>query len=490
MFPGRPGGERKMTQPQLVMRNTVALACARVAEKAAGVCLSFFIARYLGASALGIYSAAIVFLGLTTLAAEMGAPNFLIREIARNGSQTGRLVVHFGVISLVVSWGVMAVSFLIVPHLGYSAELAAGFQAMIVAASPAVLRVIQEAVFVAHQKAEFIPYITLAGGLLNVCASALLLRAGHGVVSLVVVYAGVQYVITLCYAVVLHRYTAPLRWNFSLSFALHLLKEVKAFVGSSILGGVLARPEILILSLFRNDAQIGFYSAAVRLVDLWSVISQTYTKNVFPVLSRTQIADREKGRVILSQSVKYLLAISLPLMSGSFVAAGPVVRLLYGPDFEPSVPLVRIMAWCIPMAFLYELLWRLLAARDEQHLMLRAQAIMAVVRVVGGYLLIAGLASLGAAIVVAVTLAMHDLLLVYYARRDGTELGIWRQGWRLSLAALGAGGFAALLLNRSNLWVALLAAAPLYAVLVVLLKGLTPDDFALLCRARHAGTAN
>src|SRR5437879_13475315 len=98
--------------------------------------------------------------------------------------------------------------------------------------------------------------------------------------------------------------------------------------------------------------------------------------NVFPILSQLHHAgDRHNCQRILDRSIKYLLAISMPLMTGIFVAAHPIVDLLYGPGFGPSGSALRIMALCIPLGFLFELLWRLLAPRDRQHLMLRAHLV-------------------------------------------------------------------------------------------------------------------
>ena len=473
--------KRIMTRPSPLLKNTTALAVAKLIEKGASICLSFFIARYLGASALGVYAATVVFLGLLSVAAEMGSTSFLVRELSRDRSRTNSYLIHFGVMALVFSCGMIGVAFLIVPRLGYSDELLASVYVITFAIIPVVLKAIQEAAFLAHQRVEFITYTTLAGALIHVGLSLFLLHQGHGIVSVVFVYAVAQSVIVLCYFLLLNRHIARLQWDFSFPFAVQLIRQVRAFAGSSVLGGILARPEVMILSLFKNDAQIGFYSAALQIVLLWQVIPETYMRNLYPVLSRSQqTPDWRHDQPILDQSIKYLLAISLPLAIGIFVAARPIVDFLYGPGFGLSVLLVRIMALCIPLTFLFELLWRLLAARDQQNLMLRAQVVISLVRLAGGYALIAWLASTGAAVITALMILSHNLLLGFYTRRDGISLGICRQAWRLVVAALGMGTFAALLVDRSDLWIVVVAAAAFYSVLVVMLRALSPTEFALI----------
>jgi O-antigen/teichoic acid export membrane protein len=146
------------------------------------------------------------------------------------------------------------------------------------------------------------------------------------------------------------------------------------------------------------------------------------------------------------------------------------------------------MAWCVPLGFLYELFWRLLAARDQQHLMLRAQVVMAGVRLAGGYLLISWLTSTGAAINLCAALLLHNLLLAHYARLDGTRLGLCRVGWRLLVATLAMAVVVALLLGHSDLWVVIPVAAVLYAAMVLLLKGLSAGDFSVFREIREAGS--
>jgi len=108
------------SQARLIFKNTAALAASRATESAVSIMLSFFVARRLGASGLGIYSAAIVFFGLIAVASEMGSTNFLIREIAKDRHKTSSYLSHLGTMSFAAALLVIAAARLIVPHLGYT----------------------------------------------------------------------------------------------------------------------------------------------------------------------------------------------------------------------------------------------------------------------------------------------------------------------------------------------------------------------------------
>jgi O-antigen/teichoic acid export membrane protein len=470
-----------------IFRNTAAYAASRVTERVTTVLLSIFVARKLGPSGLGTYSAAMVFFALISSAADMGAPNYLIREISKARELTGRYVVHFGVMTGLLCSVVVGLSWLVVPHLGYSHDLRMSVYLVAAAVMPGIFRSMLEAVFVAHRRVEFVAYSTGAAAVIYAATTLLLLKQGFGAISLVAAFAVMQYCLTFAYCIFLHRYISAFPWEFDTGFAIRLVKDCRVFAGSSILAGLTGRPEIFILSLFRNEAQIGFYSAALRISDAWTLIPDTFMTNVYAALSKAQHGgEQSRFQQMVQQSIKYLLVLALPLAAGLAAAAPAILMFLYGPAFDRSAPVLRILAWCVPMSALHAVLWRVLAARNQQHLMLRAQAVTTVFRFAIAWALIAWSPVIGAALTTVLWMLAHNALLAYYVRRDGMQVGLMQSAWRVALAAIGMGLAASLALSALPLWVVVPCAGALYAGLLLLLKGVSSEDLALLRRAAHA----
>jgi O-antigen/teichoic acid export membrane protein len=468
-----------MNQPQLIFKNTVVLGISRLITKVGNALLAFLVARILYAAGLGVYSAALEYYSLIALAGGMGATDFLVREIAKDLSRTNSYVVHLSVMVSLASVVLAALFLIALPHLGYSAELATSMYVIILAIIPGTLGTIQGAVFVAHQRVEFVTYTTLVATIVNIAVSVYLLMIGHGAISLVIAFVVVQWVVMFCYFYFINRHIVVLHWEFDFSFALSLLREIKTFAVLSVLGGLFARPEVIILSIVQNETQIGFYSAALKAVDVWHIIPQIYMTNVFPVLSRSYHLADEKSQIILGKSVKYFLAMSLPLSVGMAVAAEPIVNLLYGSGFEPSIVALRLLAWNVPLFSLSSILWRALAARGQQSLVLRVRIITLLTRLGGGYLLISSLGSLGAAITAVTNLLLNTLLLLLYIKQDKTRLNLLHAGWRFALAALVMGLLTWALSPHLHLVFLVPMAGVVYGLLVFLLKAFSPDDFAL-----------
>jgi O-antigen/teichoic acid export membrane protein len=472
-----------VSQANAVFRNTAVLATARIIERLSGLVLAFSISRHLGASGLGAYTTAITYFGLIAVAGSSGAQNLIIREIARDRERTSRYVVHASVLALGLSAVLMGAAWLVIPHLGYSAELRDSLMVIVLAVAPGTLNTIQEAVFIAYQRTHFETVTTLVSSSLLIATSVMLLKTGHGVVPLVVTFVAIEYAVTTVYFVIINRLIVRLRLSFQWRVATEVLHEIKAFAGSSLIAGLFARPEIIVLSLVADTAQVGYYGAALKIADIVQFIPEVYMVNVYPLLSRSFDGAAANARQIRDYATKHLLAFALPVATGIAAAAEPLIRAFYGDSFDQSVVLLRILAVTVPLYALNSVLWRVLAARGEQSKVLRVQLTTIPIRLTAGVALISAFEALGAAIVTPAALAMHGVLLARYVRRDGSSLGLIRLGWKLAVAASIAGGAVFALSGRLPLLALVACGTVVYVGVVILVKPFTHEELLALRRS-------
>ena len=468
-----------MNQSQVIFKNTVVLGLSQIIERVNTVYLSIFVARKLGAEGLGVYSVAMVYYGLLFLAAELGTTTYLVREIAKDRNQTSRLVVHAAIMSGALALVLALGARLSLPLLKYSQQLQGALYVIVWAVLPAALKAIQESVFVAFQRAEFLTYSALVAAVINIVATMYLLWHGYGVVSLVIAFTIVQFVVTMFYFYSINRYIIRLRWEFSTRFAMKMLREVRAFTGSSLVQGFLSRPEILLLSFTKNDAQIGFYSAALRIVDLWQLIPRSFMTTLYPVLSNYYHVGDERRHLLRQKSIKYLLAVSFPLTAGLLIVARPTLHLLYGPAFGPSVVVLRILVWTIPLGSLWAVLWRVLSARGEHGEAFESQAITLLIRLILGYAVIRMFGSVGAAISTSVSAVALDWLLISRVRRDGSRLEFLSVAGRSAAAAMCMAVITVALQSYLQLWALICVSAAAYVVMMLMFRAFSEDDYIL-----------
>ncbi len=475
-----------MSHPQRVFRNTAVLSMARIIERLSGLALTLLISRQLGASALGIYGTVMAYYGVVAIAGNAGTTNLLIRELAQDRTRTPSYVTHASVMATGFVLVMMAIVWSVIPYLGYPADLRHGLALIVLALLPGTLNTIQEAVFIAHGRVEFETATTFVSSLVLVGTSFVLVLHGHGVVTLVAAFVVVEFAVTVVYFVLINRYIARLHFEFRRTVAIEILSKIKAFAASSVVAGVFARPEILILSLVGSTTEVGYYSGARKVVDLLGFVPEVYATNVYPALSRSFDARDGRAQEIQNLATRYLLSLALPVSVGLFVAAPGIIQGFFGSSFHDAVPLLRIMAFSYGLGTLHDLLWRVLAARGDQAQTLRLLLITTFFRLAGGVALITAFHGTGAAITITLTLLLHDVLLARAVRADGTRISLVRLGWRFAGGAALMGLVCFALQRAAPLWVVVPLAVVVYLVLILAFRAFSPDEVAAIKRALYA----
>jgi len=463
-----------------IFKNTIALSIASAGQLVGNIVLFFYLSRLLQAEGLGIYSTVIAIFHTATLGCGVGFNTFLPRELPKDLSQTNRYLIHASLISLASALILITGLDLLIPHLGYLPETQTGLYIISLALIPESLQVVIFAIFISHQKAEFISATSLMVILGRISVGLLALRLGYGVTSLIVVHTTFSFLSLLMNLYFLNRYVVAPKWDFNASFLLTMLRELKVFAGLAVLNGLFSQSEVIILSLMRGETQVGFYSAALKLITIWSMVPTSYMMATFPVLSAAFQESRQKAVHLQNRSLKYLLALAFPLAVGITVTAGEIIPLIYGTGFDESIRVLRILAWFLPLVFCNMVLWRVLVVRGEQHVVLRIQFITEIIQVLLAVWLIPSLGCYGAALALLGGNLAYTLFHIYFIQRNNIPLPLVLLSWRFALASIVMGIFTWFFIPMLQLFFLVPIAAVLYLAMLWMLRAFSSDDLALL----------
>ncbi|MEY3012624.1 MAG: hypothetical protein RIT45_1359 [Pseudomonadota bacterium] len=109
--------------------------------------------------------------------------------------------------------------------------------------------------------------------------------------------------------------------------------------------------DVPMLRHYAGDAVTGHYAAAYRLLEMVTVAPSIAMAATFPALSRTLTTDRDAARRLHRRARAMLLALGLVVGGVFVVAAEPLVALLYGAEFEASVPVLRALGAAVALTF-------------------------------------------------------------------------------------------------------------------------------------------
>ncbi len=158
------------------------------------------------------------------------------------------------------------------------------------------------------------------------------------------------------------------------------------------------RSDIVFLKLLQPDIrQLAFFSVCFSVADRLMRVPQTFAN----ALSATQLAEygRDKDRLfkMTSQASTYVLMGTLPILIGIACVGGPFVRVMYGPQYLPAIPVFIVVAlFSIPKAILTPA-QTLLYSAEDMGFILKWGCVAAVINVLLDVALIPSHGAIGAA---------------------------------------------------------------------------------------------
>ena len=156
------------------------------------------------------------------------------------------------------------------------------------------------------------------------------------------------------------KWTGP----FDRALARRMLREALPFWLAGIFSLAYSRGDVVILRALTGDAEVGAYRAAGNLFDVAKTLPVVVMTAMFPQLARHFRLSRPRLRRVEWGLSAGLLGAGT--ITGVVLAAagGVVAQRIFGPQFTRTLPVLRILAAAVPLAFLNCGLTHFLLARD------------------------------------------------------------------------------------------------------------------------------
>jgi len=179
----------------------------------------------------------------------------------------------------------------------------------------------------------------------------------------------------------------------------HLKPAVLIFSLSGIISIYTSLNKVM-LGYLTNDAEVGFYSAADRVIKAVVMIMTSMGVVLLPRASYyIERAKLSEYRHLTTAAVRFILFVSFPATAGLIALAGPLMLLLSGRAFEPAIPLVQIMGLNVTVIAVGHFLgYQVLYPQGKERLLLSSVALGAIVNLLLNWLLIPRWHALGAAL--------------------------------------------------------------------------------------------
>jgi O-antigen/teichoic acid export membrane protein len=448
---------------------------------------SMVLARLLTPAEIGVYSVGAVFVGLAATVRDLGAGTYVVQEPELTGR---RIRATFTVALLVGAVLAAALALLAAPMAAFYRE--PGVRAVILVLALNFLVVpfgsVTQALLTRNLRFDALARVRIASTLVNALAGIALAALGFGFMSL----AFAALASSLASALITWLYRPK---NLSYLPEVTEIRRVLSFGGrvsaSSLVNELGKGAPDLIIARVLGFAPTGLYGRAAGLTSLFqSAVMRAIWPVALPYFAdRHRAGDDLKARYLASLAC--ITGIGWPFFAFLALMAYPAVRILYGPQWDGSVPVVRVLCGAEALALTFSLSGSLFTAIGAVRQNLTTQLTVQPLKI--ALILFAAFHGLSAvAFALAAAALVHGAMVHYYMRRlVGVRLSdyapVFLRSGGLALAAAVAplavtGGMT---IGPDRLWGPLLIAAAGAALgfaagLLVLNHPLRREAFALV----------
>ena len=184
---------------------------------------------------------------------------------------------------------------------------------------------------------------------------------------------------------------------FDWSYGLSIIKQSFWLILSGIAAVIYLKIDQVMLGQMAGREEVGIYSVAVRLSEVWYFFATAVVVSVFPSLLK-QRSDNPSLYSKRLQQVCDLLFVSALVSAICVAFLSPVlIPIVFGEAYKGSAVLLSIHIWAGLFVFMRALVSKWLIAEHLLKFSLLSHGLGALVNIVGNYLLIPSFGGLGAA---------------------------------------------------------------------------------------------
>jgi PST family polysaccharide transporter len=336
-----------------IIANTGWLFADRVLRMGASLVVGVWVARYLGVQQYGLFNYALAFVSLFSPIFTLGLDDVVIRHIIRQSSNreeilgtTFWLKLLGGTASVLLAVSTM---FFLGEHETLKISLVAilGMAGIFRATDTIDLwfqSQVQSKYSVIARNIAFLLNTAIKIGLILTKAPLLafawvtLAEFAMSAIGLVIVYQVKGYSLWL--------------WRWSLSAAKTLLKESLPLIFSGLAIMIFMRIDQVMLGQMIGNREVGIYSAAVRISEIWYFIPGAIVSSVAPSI----YAAKEKSESLYYQRIGQLLSlmtcISLGIALPMTFLSEKIIMVMFGSGYAAAGPILSVHIWTSLFVFM------------------------------------------------------------------------------------------------------------------------------------------
>ena len=325
--------------------NTSWMFAEQILRLIAGLLVGIWVARYLGPRQFGLFSYALAFTAIFSSIAKLGLDGIVVRDLVHAPDKRD---VYLGT----AFWLKLIGAFITLGFIGVAVLLTSNDSTtnlyIFIIASGMIFQSFEVIDFYFQSKvlSKFVSLCKIAQLLFSSLLKLYFVLTGADLFWFVIVSLVDQAILALSlYIAYLFQRQGDFYHHFDLKIARNLLKDSWPLIFSGIVIMIYMRIDQIMIKEMLGEREVGLYSAAVRLSEVWYFIPTIITKSLFPaIVSARKVSERLyhiRLQRLYTSLVWMAIAVAVPM---TFFSEW-LVTLLYGEAFKEAGQVLMIHIW-------------------------------------------------------------------------------------------------------------------------------------------------
>ena len=421
-----------------LLKNFSFLTASNILMPVTSMALVIAISRLGGVEMMGQYALLISFSLIGRTCSTAGLHILITRDVARSRDLAGA---YFLSASLIGSLAALLISMVLLPAFAWSVPdhiFRLSLTIMAVALVPTVVATFGESVLLAFERAQDFVAINLLESLVRTAIATGLVCLGGGVLAIAAVFLACRTAAAVMMVLAIRYRGARLTLSFDRATFSQLARELPVVGMIPIVNSLYWRLDTLLLTSLRGIAEVGYYGASTRILDITRSLPTAYGRALYPVLSRLHHDEPSEFRRLSRDSLMWIVIATFPLSLVTFGLSHWIITVLYGANMAPAATALQIVAWVMIPYALTSTLAQVLFATGNQVFDLRTNLCALVTSVALNLVLIPRWGFVGASVASLGSMMVHVSLQYMYVRRQVFDPGLLDAFARTVATGLGA----------------------------------------------------
>lgn len=382
-----------------IAKNTLVQIIGKALSTVLGIISLAIMARYLGASGFGEYSTIITFVSFFAMSADLGLTLISAQMISNPEENQNKALSNLFTLRFFSALIIIGLAPLSVIFFPYDSGIKTGVLISTLIFIFPALNQIPTALFQKNLKMEKVMASEVLSKTFLVGFIFLFAKLDTGLNGMLwasVFGSLIGFIILWSYG----QKTAKIKLEFDFNFWKKIIKKSWPLATTIILNLLYLKGDVLILSLFKNNQEVGIYGASYRAIEVIGTLPYMFAGIMLPIFTASWIKqEKEFLNKVMQKSFDFMLILALPLMVGTQFIAGKIMTMIAGQDFSASGRPLQILIVSTSLLFVSSVFSHIIIAIEKQKKVISLYLFTTITSLILYFLLIPKYSYLGGALV-------------------------------------------------------------------------------------------